>query len=185
MTWLAQNRARAGTRLEVTKLITLVRIEAQSAQTYKAIRLAALKQDPLSFGSTYEREVLLSDKDWLTRASSLDGENRVGFFALEDEQALGLVACFRDSEDPALGEVISMWVAPAGRRRGVGSDLLKAIRHWAQERRIQTIRLLVTSLNTAGICFYERNGFVRTGKTVPYPHTPDTVEIEMILSADA
>ncbi|GLQ46258.1 GNAT family N-acetyltransferase [Dyella lipolytica] len=163
-------------------MIKLVRIEAQSAQTYKAIRLAALKQDPLSFGSTYEREVSFSDKEWLTRASSLDGEDRVGFFALEDEEAFGLVVCFRDNKDPTVGDVISMWVAPIARRRGVGSDLLKAIRHWAQERGIQTLRLLVTSLNASGISFYERNGFVRTGKTAPYPHTPDIFEIEMTLS---
>jgi ribosomal protein S18 acetylase RimI-like enzyme len=163
-------------------LIKLVRIEAQSAQTYKAIRLAALKQDPLSFGSTYEREVLLSDEEWLTRASSLDGDNRVGFFALQDEKAVGLILCFRDSEDPTVGEVISMWVAPDGRRCGAGSELLKAIRRWAQEGGMQTLRLLVTSLNTAGISFYERNGFARTGKTAPYPHMRDMVEIEMTLS---
>ncbi len=166
----------------VTDLIKLVRIQAQSAQTYKAIRLAALKQDPLSFGSTYEREALLADQDWLNRAKSLDGQNRVGFFALEDEKALGLVACFRDSENPAVAEVISMWVAPAGRRRGVGSDLLNAIRRWAQDGGIRTLRLLVTSSNTAGISFYERNGFVRTGNTTPYPHTPDIFEIEMTQS---
>lgn len=163
-------------------MIKLVRIEAQSAQTYKAIRLAALKQDPLSFGSTYEHEALLSDEEWLTRASSLNGDNRAGFFALEDGKAIGLVLCFRDSEDPTVGELISMWVAPVGRQRGVGSDLLKAIRHWAQEHGMQTLRLLVTSLNTIGISFYERNGFVRTGKTAPYPHTPDIFEIEMTLS---
>jgi ribosomal protein S18 acetylase RimI-like enzyme len=163
-------------------LIKLVRIEAQSAQTYKAVRLAALKQDPHSFGSTYEREVSLSDKEWPTRASSLDGESRVGFFALEDEQALGLVACFRDREDSTVGEVISMWVAPIARRRRVGSSLLKATCDWAQEQGIQTLRLLVTNRNTAGISFYERNGFVRTGKTAPYPNTPDTFEIEMTTS---
>jgi GNAT superfamily N-acetyltransferase len=167
--------------LEATNLIRVVRIEAQMAQIYKAVRLAALKQDPLAFGSTYEREVLFPDAEWVTRASSLDGTNRVGFFALEDEEAFGLVACFRDSEDPTVGDVISMWVAPEARRSGVGSELLKAIRYWAEERGMRTLRLLVTSHNATGISFYERNGFIRTGKTVPYPHALDIFEIEMTL----
>ncbi|KAI1763425.1 hypothetical protein GGR53DRAFT_366869 [Hypoxylon sp. FL1150] len=34
---------------------------------YKPFRLAALKQDPDAFGSTYEREINFTDTDWLGR----------------------------------------------------------------------------------------------------------------------
>lgn len=165
-------------------MIKLVRIEAQLAQTYKEVRLAALKQDPLAFGSTYARELLLSDQDWIARANSLDGKDRIGFFAFDDEQALGLVAGFRDSKAPTVGEVISMWVAPAARQHGVGSKLLQAVRQWAREQGMHTLSLMVTNVNAAAVAFYERNGFVRTGRTEPYPNDPDLFEIEMTIPAE-
>ncbi|KAI1104168.1 hypothetical protein F4804DRAFT_204514 [Jackrogersella minutella] len=34
---------------------------------YKPFRLAALKQDPDAFGSTYDREISFTDDDWLSR----------------------------------------------------------------------------------------------------------------------
>jgi hypothetical protein len=53
--------------------VKLLRIAPHSAESYRAIRLVALKSDPLSFGSTYDREVLFPDAEWTLRASSLDG----------------------------------------------------------------------------------------------------------------
>jgi ribosomal protein S18 acetylase RimI-like enzyme len=159
--------------------VKLVRIAPQSAESYKAVRLAALKSDPLFFGSTYEREVVFPDAEWRRRASSLDGESRIGFLALKEDEPCGLVACFRDNQQRTVGEVISMWVAPLERRSGLGSQLLEAVRAWAEARGIETLRLLVTSRNVAGISLYERNGFRKTGKTEPYPYLPETWEIEM------
>jgi ribosomal protein S18 acetylase RimI-like enzyme len=159
--------------------VNLVRIAPQTVESYKVIRLAALKNDPLSFGSTYEREMLMPDAEWMTRASSLDGDNRIGFLALKDCEPCGLVLCFRDNEQRTVGEIISLWVAPHDRRSGVGLRLLEAVRTWAKGQAIETLRLLVTSRNVAAIALYERNGFQKTGRTKPYPHQPETWEIEM------
>ena len=159
--------------------MNLQRIDPQSAKLYKEIRLAALKSDPLSFGSTYEREALFPEEGWMRRAISLDGVDRVGFLAFENGHPCGLVACFRDGSDPAVGEVVSMWVDPLKRRKGVGTHLLGAVRAWAEQRGMKTLRLLVTNSNSAGLSLYERNGFLKTGKTEPYPHLPELSEVEM------
>jgi ribosomal protein S18 acetylase RimI-like enzyme len=159
--------------------VDLVRIAPQTVESYKAIRLAALKSDPLSFGSTYEREALMPDAEWRRRANSLDGDNRIGYLALKDGEPCGLALCFRDNEQRTVGEIISVWVGSHDRRSGVGSLLLEAVRRWAEGRAIETLRLLVTSRNVAAIALYERNGFQKTGRTKPYPHQPEIWEIEM------
>jgi ribosomal protein S18 acetylase RimI-like enzyme len=40
----------------------------------------------------------------------------------------------------------------------------------------------VTSNNGAGLHFYQRLGFTRTGGTEPYPNDPALIEIEMMRS---
>ena len=79
--------------------MNLKRINPQMAALYRQVRLAALKSDPLSFGSTYEREAHFPEDEWVRRATSLDGKDRVGFLAFQDDIPCGLVACFRDNGD--------------------------------------------------------------------------------------
>ena len=91
------------------------------------MRLRALQDTPLAFGSTYEGEVRLTDEEWKTRAARCSGERNVGFLARCDGEDAGLALCFVDAEDPAVGQLISMWVAPEARRSGVGRMLIDAI----------------------------------------------------------
>jgi ribosomal protein S18 acetylase RimI-like enzyme len=73
-----------------------------------------------------------------------------------------------------------MWVAPAHRGRGVGKQLVNAILDWARSKHAQALCLMVTSNNEVALRFYQRLGFVRTGKTEPYPNDPALVEYEMV-----
>jgi ribosomal protein S18 acetylase RimI-like enzyme len=146
---------------------------------YKAVRLRALKDSPLAFGSTYLRESQFTDEQWNARTAHLTGEHDIGFLALCDGKYAGLALCFLDKGDPLKGELISMWVAPEARRHGVGRQLIDTISKWAANRGVKTLRLMVTSINDAAIAFYQRVGFTRTGRTEPYPNDPDIVEYEM------
>jgi ribosomal protein S18 acetylase RimI-like enzyme len=146
---------------------------------YKAVRLRALKDMPLAFGSTYEREARLSDDEWAARAARLCSGRDAGFLAFCDGSYAGLVLCFVEAEDATTGQLISMWVAPEARMGGVGRMLIDAIAKWAAERGVKTLRLMVTSVNDGAMEFYRRNGFCMTGKTGPYPNDPAVVEYEM------
>jgi len=79
-----------------------------------------------------------------------------------------------------MAHMVSMWVAPAHRGRGVGKQLVNAILDWARSKHAQTLCLMVTSNNEVALRFYQRLGFVRTGKTEPYPNDPALVEYEMV-----
>ena len=159
----------------------LVRIDSNLTPEYRAVRLRALKDTPLAFGSTYEREVRLTDEEWAARAARCSGGRDVGFLARCDGEYAGLALCFVEAEDAAVGQLISMWVAPEARGSGVGRMLIDAIVVWAAGHRMKTIKLMVTSVNDGAMEFYRRLGFERTGRTEPYPNDPAVVEYEMVL----
>jgi ribosomal protein S18 acetylase RimI-like enzyme len=158
----------------------LVPITSELTAEYRAVRLRALQDNPLAFGSTYEREVRLTDEEWRARATRCSAGRDVGFLAQCDGEYTGLALCFVDAADTAVGQLISMWVAPEARRSGVGRMLIDGIVEWAREREIGTIKLMVTSVNDGAMEFYRRNGFAMTGKTEPYPNDPAVVEYEMV-----
>ena len=157
----------------------LLPIGSELTAEYRSVRLRALQDTPLAFGSTYEREVLLTDEEWTARAMRCSGGRDIGFLVRWDGKYVGLALCFIDEDDAAAGHLISMWVAPEARRGGVGRMLIEAIVAWAVERGTKTIKLMVTSVNDGAMEFYRRNGFVMTGKTEPYPNDPELVEYEM------
>jgi ribosomal protein S18 acetylase RimI-like enzyme len=160
-------------------MLNLQPITPAVAATFKAVRLRALLDTPTAFGSTHAKEIQLSDSDWQSRAVQWNGDRSVGYLAVDDQEPCGIAASFLDSNDAAKAHLISMWVAPTHRKRGVGKRLIDAVIEWARSRHAHTLCLMVTSNNQVAMRFYERLGFVRTGRTEPYPNDPALVEYEM------
>ena len=162
-------------------MIRLDRISPGNALIFKAVRLRALHDSPKAFGSTYARESLLSEEEWLQRSRRWNTEGSIGYIAFDREQPCGLVACYSEEENPGSGHVISMWVDPGYRRAGIGRALIEALSAWAPSQSLRQLRLMVTSVNSGAIEFYRRLGFRMTGRTEPYPNDPGIVEHEMVL----
>jgi ribosomal protein S18 acetylase RimI-like enzyme len=164
----------------------MIRIELVSLETlelYRRTRLAALRDTPLAFGSTYEKESAFDDSVWRERIARNQTDQSCCYLAIDDETdsalAAGLAGVFVEN-DPTRGTLFSMWVAPTYRRNGVGQKLVEACLDWCRARKIRTIDLLVTDWNAGATRFYERLGFTRTGKAEPYPNAANMVEYEMI-----
>ena len=162
-------------------VIVIEPIAAQSVLVFKAIRLRALQGSAYVFGSTYDRESQLSDHEWMERVRRWDGKAGIGFLAMEDENACAIAGAYLEPMDATQAHLVSMWTAPSHRRRGIGRRLVHEVLHWARDRHVHTLLLMVTSVNESAIRFYERLGFTRTGRTEPYPHDPAIVEFEMSL----
>ena len=158
----------------------LLLVSVETVSEFKATRLAALKDSPLAFGSTWTKEAQMSEEDWLRRAEQWSNARSVGFLLVEEADPCGIAGGFIDAEDPNRVHLVSMWVAPARRRTGTGFYLLKAVSDWAAGRGARVLRLTVTSSNEAAIAFYRRCGFSMTGRTEPYPNDPALFEYEMI-----
>lgn len=167
----------------------MLRIEPVSrsnADLYRHTRLAALKDTPLAFGSTYARESVFTTEQWQERIARVESGEMCSYLAVDDASpdtiAAGLAGAFVHQDDADRAMLISMWVAPSHRRTGVGKLLVDACIAWCRDRQIHTLDLMVTDWNAGAIAFYERLGFHKTGKTVPYPNDARFLEFVMIKS---
>lgn len=161
-------------------MIEIKRTTDENAFVFKDVRLRALKDSPTAFSSTYAKEAAFSDEEWLRRAAHWNGENGIGLLAYADSSPCGLVFCFREEQDPARGDIVSMWVDLEFRRTGAGRELINAVVQWAESLAMTELKLMVTSVNEGAIAFYQRLGFAMTGVTGPYPNDPAITEYEML-----
>lgn len=160
-------------------MIAIEQIAQGNVRSFKAVRLEALRESPLAFGSTYAREVAFTDAEWLARLERWNGEKGIGFLAMDGEVACGIAGALVEDGDGSRATLVSMWTAPTHRKSGVGKMLVSAVLEWAETRGVKTVELLVTGINHGAIRFYERLGFVKTGRTQVYPIDPTITEFEM------
>ena len=125
----------------------------------REVRLQALSEAPVAFGSTYEREIARPMEDWQRWMSP-----GVIFFLYEPAGAHGMVAGLRDETDPAVVHLMAMWVHPKIRGSGGADQLVAAVVAWARSEGAKVVRLKVIQGNDRARGFYERMGFRSTGR---------------------
>lgn len=167
--------------------ITVRRVRAGEWERLRVLRLRALADTPLAFGSTLVQEQAQPDEFWQGRAAGgATDENRATFIAERDGEWVGTGTCLL--EERGVGArpawVVGMWVEPAVRRQGVAQALLRVLTGWARARGADVLNLHVTETNAPAIALYERLGFRTTGETVPLPHTPSLRENHMACRLD-
>jgi GNAT superfamily N-acetyltransferase len=154
------------------------RLRDDEWEAWKGLRLRALTSDPDAFGSSLAREGAYSEEVWRERtrqfASAVD---RAMFVAEGEGRLVGCCGAFLGDE--GIPFIVSMWVDPAARRRGVGRELLVAVERWARDLGKERLRLHLVEGNGAAASLYLRAGFRRTGMTFPMPRDPRLIEVEM------
>ena len=125
----------------------------------RRLRLEALTLAPEAFGSTLDRELARTTEDWRRWLSP-----GVVFFLEDEAGPHGLVAGAHDPDDPAIVQLMAMWVHPEARGTGGANALVTAVMAWAQSERARTVQLQVVENNLRARRCYERNGFVATGR---------------------
>jgi GNAT superfamily N-acetyltransferase len=160
-------------------MVTLEPITAGYVALFREVRLRALQDAPLAFGSTYARESQFSDEEWLQRVTRWNGESGIGYLAMEGGHGCGIAGVLLEEEDGTCANLVSMWVAPTHRKCGAGRLLVNEIADWSRQRGVHVMRLMVTSSNESAMQFYQRLGFSRTGRTEPYPNDLALIEYEM------
>jgi ribosomal-protein-alanine N-acetyltransferase len=76
-------------------------------------------------------------------------------------------------------EVLNLAVATAHRGKGEGTALLQAALEEFGLRGTKSVYLEVREANTGAIAFYEKHGFVKTGRRNGYYRNPDEAAITM------
>jgi ribosomal protein S18 acetylase RimI-like enzyme len=128
---------------------------------WRGLRLAALAEAPHAFGSRLADWQGEGDREerWRERLGIAGSHNVV---AVLDGEPVGMATGVPGSDDSA--ELISMWVAPSARGRGVGDALVHEVERWARESGARVLRLDVAEDNAAAQALYERHGFALTGE---------------------
>jgi ribosomal protein S18 acetylase RimI-like enzyme len=139
------------------------------------IRLRALADAPQAFGSTLAVERQLPAETWKRRA--LASDRRTMLAATDGNLWAGFAGWVL--EEDGIGQLVSMWVEPAWRRRGVASALVGAVVERHLRSGASELRLWVSVPNLAARRCYEANGFSLTGRTQPLPSDPKLEELEM------
>lgn len=135
-------------------------LEANEWRLKRDLRLAALKDSPMAFASSFELEVDRSEPEW--REWPKDGAYFAAFGDLQ--LPIGIAGCWIDPGQSPVVHLISMWVAPSARKAGTATLLTTAVIQWARERNASRVELEVASCNDAARRVYLRCGFTVTGR---------------------
>ena len=153
------------------------RLRAGEGARLRTLRLRALADAPDAFGATLEDAERRRASDWEAQVVRLPT-----FVWREGAADLGMARGAPHDDDPEVAYLISMWVAPEGRGRGVGAGLVGEVAAWARGHGFRRLVLDVAEGNAGARRLYERCGFVSTGATGTLPPPRSHVrELEMAL----
>jgi ribosomal protein S18 acetylase RimI-like enzyme len=154
--------------------VQIRRLEPREWKRYRDLRLRALLDTPDAFASTHAEQASLDDDYWRGRAG--DEESAIFVTADFSAMAIGFLRA------PGKAGLVSMWVAPESRGRGLGSGLVERVVSWAEDIGADEVTLWANEQNAAALGLYERAGFAATGERKPLASTPGASEIELGLT---
>jgi RimJ/RimL family protein N-acetyltransferase len=133
---------------------------------WRAMRRAALAEAPTAFGSTLAEWSGPQDTEerWRTRLADVP----LNLVLELDGKPAGMASATGPS---AHGEValISFWVAPFARGRGVADVAITRVTTWAREQHGADVVLSVRPDNHRAIAVYRRHGFAEVGTSPDDP----------------
>jgi ribosomal protein S18 acetylase RimI-like enzyme len=132
-------------------------------RSWRAVRLAALAEAPYAYGSRLADWQGDGDREerWRGRLSVPGSYNLI---ALLDGQPAGMASGIPTGERGVV-ELVSMWVSPGARGRGVGDRLVAAVLAWSESVGATLVRLNVVEDNRHAEALYRRHGFEPTGES--------------------
>jgi ribosomal protein S18 acetylase RimI-like enzyme len=153
------------------------RVGASEWRELRAIRLEALLDAPLAFGTTYAEAAALDDEWWQVRAEEgATSPTWATFVAItEGGQWVGMAGSGPLDVVPGTAHIHGVYVAPAhrGRQAGLAARLMEAGIEWARDNTDASwLTLGVHEDNARARAFYRRFGFKDTGKVVPFVLDP-------------
>jgi len=151
---------RFGYECEMPDDVIQIRHLAQvDAAIFRDIRLEALRSSPEAFGSTFDME---SGQTLDFFAGRLRTSEMLGAFDGDEIVGMAGLLVRTGLKEAHKGVLVSMYVRPAARRRGVGRLLAEAIIELARER-VELLHLAVVSGNESARQLYASLGFVEYG----------------------
>lgn len=151
--------------------------------SFRELRLEALKNHPTAFGADYEESAARPNEHWQERLR-VDKDHEALFFAEYEGQLIGMTGIFRGSSRKSQHDaaIWGVYVRPQWRRRHISEALIRSCLEWAKEQGLSIVKLAVVTTNQPAIRCYERCGFIRYG-TEPKALCHDSVYYDEYLMA--
>ena len=156
-------------------MIELKSVGPDDWKLWRELRLAALAEAPYAFGSQLVDWADAPEERWRERLSVPTAYQVI---ASLDGTPVGMAGGFR-ADEPGVAELVSMWIAPAGRGQGVGDALMTAIEDWARAAGARVLKLSVVYGNEPAHNLYLRSGFADTDELGDL--MPDGIHREIVM----
>jgi GNAT superfamily N-acetyltransferase len=153
--------------------IVLWRLTPDDWQVFRDVRLASLRDSPEAFSATLDATLGRDEAAWRESLAA-----RTQFVAMSGDDVVGTAGGIVDPSGE-FGELISMWVSPGWRGKGVAIQLIEEVATWAGRLGFNELRLWVVEGNARAERAYARAGFARTGRTQPVRENESPMEFEM------
>lgn len=145
------------------------------------LRIEMIRDTPTAYAESLEDALALVEADWKLRGERGTAEHGIAIAAISNtDQWIGMMGGFvPDSQTGPL--LVGVYVTPKwrGRQVGVTDALLATIEAWARNEG-QQLTLHVHEENARAQKYYERQGFIATGRSMSYNLDPTKNELEMV-----
>lgn len=149
------------TVIQTTRGTVTIRLSSPNdAESYRALRLQALRDHPEAFGSDYETNLSHPLEFWQQRLTP--NPTAANYVAVtEAGKVVGMTAIRREELIKLRhnGSIQSVYVHPEWRGMGIMDALMTACLNHAREQGIVIVKLSVTNTNASAIRVYLRHGF--------------------------
>lgn len=142
-------------------MIEAIALTPEDWELWRRMRRAALADAPPAFGSTLAEWSGAGDTEerWRARLESVP----LNLVLTLDGEPAGMVSAL-GPDGAGDVELISLWVAPTARGRGVGDEAIRRVRRWGEEAHPGSgVILCVKADNEPAIALYRRQGFHDVG----------------------
>ncbi len=142
------------------KMIIIRQIQPIDWELFKSLRLTALAEAPYAFDETLDEAKQLPDSGWkaVTECNS-GGKESICALAFNTDEPIGMAAGFLDQDDESLAHLVSMWIDPMYRGRGIAETLIRFISDWANIAGATVLTAAVNTHNPRAQAFYRKTGF--------------------------
>jgi ribosomal protein S18 acetylase RimI-like enzyme len=152
--------------------VMIKRAEPEDWETYRAIRLRSLGEEPEAYAADYETEARYPTDRWTERLATA-----FTYLAFSDDHDLVGTATGVWTRDGDM-HVVAMYVDPQVRGRRCAHRLLDAIADLAMQRQAKRLVLDVADSNISAARTYRAYGFTETGRQRSMDRDPSVVQIE-------
>ncbi|XMB72918.1 GNAT family N-acetyltransferase [Mycoplasmatota bacterium WC30] len=140
------------------KSVYIRKLTINDVVEYKRIRLELLKNEPNSFGSSYEEESKFEDAMWNNR---LTKSHVVTFGCFDKNNLIGIIVVVMNPRRKLkhVATLNSMYVKEAYRHNGYAKALIKTATEYLYKAGIEIIKLSVVTENLKAFDLYKNLGF--------------------------